>query len=317
MVSVIMPAYNGEKFIGKAIDSILCQTYTDLELLIIDDCSTDHTLEIIKSYDDKRIRIFTNTVNRGIAYSTNLGLRQSKGEYIALLDDDDIAVKDRLEIQVQYLEKHTNIDILGGRSVIIDENDNYIRMEEEPRNNPRYLRALLLFKRVDFRNGTTMMRSSFISKHGFCYQEGCFGMQDYRFFIDSSKVGNLSSVNKVLLYYRVNSMNTTNKEKKKKRAERAEKYFEFQKYSLTMSGYCLNDSSLCLIRKLFSEEGSVCQDYTEFRELVNVFVELLRQAREMNVDYYNELEHLCKVLVAEQAIKMKNFTTELFLGFEK
>lgn len=317
MVSVIMPAYNAEKYIGKAIESILNQTYCDLELLIIEDCSTDNTLEIIKAYEDKRIRLFVNDANMGIAYSTNLGLRESKGEYIALLDDDDIAAKERLELQVQYLAAHKDIDILGGRSITIDEEGNDIRIENEPRNNPKYLKALLLFKRVDFRNGTTMIRKRFIEEHHLCYQEGCLGMQDYKFFVDSSKVGNISSINKILLYSRVHEENETVRTKKEKRTQRAEKYFEFQKDSLKASGYHLDDDAMDLIRRLFSEEGDVCSDYEEFRTLVNVFVELLKQAKKMDVDYYNELNHLCKVIAAEQATRMKAFTVELFLGIDK
>lgn len=314
MVSVVMPAYNAEKYIGKAIESIMNQTYTDFELLIIEDASTDRTLEIIKKYNDSRIRLLKNPVNRGIAFSTNVGLRESKGTYIALLDDDDIAAKERLELQVQHMETHSDIDILGGRSVTIDANERYIRIENEPRNNPKYLKALLLFKRVDFRNGTTMIRKSFLRKHGLYYQEGCLGMQDYRFFIDSSKVGNISSINKILLYSRVHESSETVRAKREKRIERAEKYFEFQKSSLQLSGYHMDDNSMFLIQKLFSEEGEVCSNYEEFKELVNVFSVLLKQARNMNADYYNELEHLCKVIIAEQATKMKNFTVELFLG---
>ena len=76
LVSVVMPAYNGEKYIGEAIESILNQTYTDFELIIIEDKSTDHTLQAIQKYKDSRIHLYTNSYNRGISYSTNLGISQ-------------------------------------------------------------------------------------------------------------------------------------------------------------------------------------------------------------------------------------------------
>lgn len=316
MVSVVMPAYNAEKYIKKAIDSILVQTYQDFELLIIEDCSTDRTLEMIESCQDSRIRLFKNEVNRGIAYSTNVGLRESRGEYIALLDDDDMAVCERLEIQKTYLDAHPDIDVLGGRSVTIDEKDTYLWIENEPRKNPRYIEALLLFKRVDFRNGTTMIRKSFIEKHGLCYQEACFGMQDYQFFIASSKVGNISSVGKILLLSRVHEENHTAVEKAKRGTQRAEKYFELQKESLKASGYQLQDTSMRLIGKLFSEEGALCADYKEYRKLVKVLEELMKQAKEMNVSYQRELEHLCKTILADQAVRMQNFEIGMFLGNE-
>lgn len=314
MVSVIMPAYNAEKYIEKAIESILMQTYEDLELLIIEDASTDHTLEIIKKYDDKRIRLFENSENRGISFSTNIGLRESRGEYIALMDDDDIAVRERLEIQVKYLEEHQEIDILGGRSAFIDEDGNVIDVENQPRNNPKYIKSILMFRCLDFRNGTTMMRNTFIKKHGLYYRENCFGMQDFKFFIESSKVGNISSVNNIVLFYRIHGQNETQRQMFEKKAEREEKYFEFQCDSLQTSGYHLDGKAKCLIRKVLRESGGVCVDYEEFKEFVTVFIELLEQARKMDVDYYQELEHFIKSLIAMQTIRMKNFSVEMFLG---
>lgn len=313
MVSVIMPAYNAEKYIGKAIESILTQTYTDLELLIIEDASTDHTLEIIKTYKDNRIRVFENSKNMGISFSTNIGLRESKGEYIALMDDDDIAVGKRLEIQVNYLDEHREIDILGGRSAIIDENGDLLDVEDHPRNNPKYIKSVLLFHCLDFRNGTTMMRRAFIKKHDLYYRENCFGMQDYKFFIESSKVGNISSVDKVLLLYRIHGLNETQKEIHENREGRAEKYFEFQCDSLKSSGFQLDEKGKLLIRNFLKEGGGVCGSYEEFKELVGVLAEILKQAKSMEVDYYKELEFYCRSLAAMQIIRMKSFNMELLL----
>ena len=80
LVSVVMPAYNGEKYIGEAIDSILNQTYDNFELIIIEDKSTDRTLDVIRGYKDSRISLYLNSSNHGIAYSTNLGIARSKGK---------------------------------------------------------------------------------------------------------------------------------------------------------------------------------------------------------------------------------------------
>ena len=152
LVSVVMPAYNGEKYIGEAIESILNQTYTDFELIIIEDKSTDHTLQAIQKYKDSRIHLYTNSYNRGISYSTNLGISHSKGKYIALLDDDDLALKRRLEWQVAFMEEHAEIDILGGRSAMIDESGNFIRYDKEPIYNSNYIKANLLFYNKKFAN---------------------------------------------------------------------------------------------------------------------------------------------------------------------
>ena len=112
-VSVLMPAYNVALYIEEAIDSILSQTFTDYEFLICDDASTDNTLGIASSYSDSRIRILKNEKNQGIANSRNRLLKEAKGKYLAWLDADDVAYKDRLMEQVNFMEKNSNIYILA------------------------------------------------------------------------------------------------------------------------------------------------------------------------------------------------------------
>ena len=104
-ISVLMPLYNGEKHLAEAIESVLKQTYTDFELLIIDDCSTDVSVKIINSYDDRRIRLVQNKKNLGQSASMNKGLRFAKGIYIARMDQDDISHVYRLEKQIYFIKK--------------------------------------------------------------------------------------------------------------------------------------------------------------------------------------------------------------------
>lgn len=106
LVSVIMPSYNVEKYITASIKSVLAQTYKNLELIIVDDCSTDKTVEIIKSFNDERIRLFINDKNQGAALSRNRALREAKGKYIAFLDADDIWDLVKLEEQIQFMKKN-------------------------------------------------------------------------------------------------------------------------------------------------------------------------------------------------------------------
>lgn len=108
-ISVIMTVYNGEKLLREAIDSILNQSYQEFELIIIDDGSTDSTLQIINSYHDPRIRLIENGQNRGQSYSRNLGIKQSQGEYIAIMDTDEIALPKRIETQYEYLKSNPQI----------------------------------------------------------------------------------------------------------------------------------------------------------------------------------------------------------------
>ena len=105
-ISVVMPAYNAEKYIGESIDSILNQTYGDFEFIIINDGSRDSTKEIILSYSDNRIVYLENEINSGIVVTLNKGLKYATGEYIARMDADDIAVAERLEKQIEFMEKN-------------------------------------------------------------------------------------------------------------------------------------------------------------------------------------------------------------------
>lgn len=122
-VSVVMLAYNAERFVREAIASILQQTYTDFELLIIDDGSTDGTSAILQEYArrDVRIHIHTQPDNLGIASGRNLGLKLAQGKYLAVMDADDISLPERLAKQVAYLESHPETGVLGASAIVIDE----------------------------------------------------------------------------------------------------------------------------------------------------------------------------------------------------
>ncbi len=124
LISVIMPVYNVEKFISKAIQSILNQSYSNFEFIIVDDCSTDATYGICQKYadEDPRIKLFRNEKNSQIEFSLNKALEKSSGKYIARMDGDDISDKFRLERMKKYLEEHQDIKLVGTSAVTIDEN---------------------------------------------------------------------------------------------------------------------------------------------------------------------------------------------------
>lgn len=115
-ISVIMPVYNGEKYIKEAIDSILNQSYEDFELIIINDGSNDATEEIILSYSDNRIIYLKNDINLKLIKTLNKGVKLAKGKYIARMDADDIAFPNRFETQLKYFMQYPNIGIVNGRS---------------------------------------------------------------------------------------------------------------------------------------------------------------------------------------------------------
>ena len=118
-VSVIIPAYNGDRYIGEAIEGVLAQTYDDYEIIVVDDGSTDNTSQVIKQYGD-RIKYF-NQANQGVAASRNFGLKVSQGKYIAFLDQDDIFLPHKLATQVALLERDGDLGMINSGWEIVDE----------------------------------------------------------------------------------------------------------------------------------------------------------------------------------------------------
>lgn len=106
LVTIIMPSYNASKYIQTSINSIQNQTYSNWELIVVDDCSTDNTIEIVKKFNDSRIRLYVNEKNSGAAISRNKALREAKGKWIAFLDSDDVWLPEKLEKQVRFMEEN-------------------------------------------------------------------------------------------------------------------------------------------------------------------------------------------------------------------
>jgi len=120
LVSIVIPVHNGEKYIKESIDSCLAQTYDNIEIIVVDDKSTDSTLEILKEYGEK-ITVLPVEKQNGLGNVINIGIRASKGKYIARMDADDIMYPDRILKQVEYLERHPNCVAVGGQIDIINE----------------------------------------------------------------------------------------------------------------------------------------------------------------------------------------------------
>jgi glycosyltransferase involved in cell wall biosynthesis len=129
-VSVIIPSYNHEKYVAEAIQSVLDQTYQDFEIVITDDGSSDNTVEVIKSFTDPRIRLFCLPKNRGACVAANHCIKESKGEFIALLNSDDVFVPEKLEKQVNFLDLHFDIGAVFSYAQFIDDESNVFSQDK-------------------------------------------------------------------------------------------------------------------------------------------------------------------------------------------
>lgn len=131
-ISVVMTVFNGERFVGEAIQSILDQTYTDFEFVIVDNHSVDSTCAIVESFQDSRIRFIKNERNLGQTTALNIGIRNSRAALIARMDADDVADKHRFERQFAYLADHPEIDVLGSSARFRYENGRYLHSYKVP-----------------------------------------------------------------------------------------------------------------------------------------------------------------------------------------
>ena len=205
-VSIIMPAYNAEKYIGEAIESILSQTYTDYEFIIINDGSTDKTEKIIRSYDDSRIVYLENEKNSGIVVTLNKGLDYATGEYIARMDADDISVNNRLEKQVAYMEKNKKVGLLGtGIRVFGTEIQQYDRVFT---TDSKQLKAELIFNSC-VAHPTVMIRREILEQNHLRYNEEFAGAEDYCLWWEIAKVSSIATLKDILLNYRIHSSQIT------------------------------------------------------------------------------------------------------------
>ncbi len=205
-VSVVMPAYNAEKYIAEAIESILNQTYTDFEFIIVNDGSKDKTKDIILSYDDSRIVYLENEVNQGIVVTLNKGIELAKGKYIARFDSDDIAYSTRLEKQVRYMDNHEEVCVLGTGITIFGEN-----VETKKRNfatNPEKLKAELLLSSC-VAHPTVIMRKDTLEKNNFRYDDCFAGAEDYHLWWRMAEVAKISTLGEPLHYYRIHENQIT------------------------------------------------------------------------------------------------------------
>ncbi|NDK54535.1 glycosyltransferase family 2 protein [Pontibacter fetidus] len=234
-ITVLMPVYNAEKFLAVAIDSILQQSFSDLELLIIDDGSTDNSVAIVQSYTDNRIRLVRNERNLGITATLNKGITLATTDLIARMDADDISLPERLRKQYEFMQAYPECCLVGSRTATISE-EGSIRWEDKPESDYTYYN-LTFFCAIY--HPSVMYRKSIIEAAGMYklpYAE------DYELWCRLARQHKLHVLPDILLHYRLNS-NSTSTNLKQQEYSQAElnqilanlKYFTGQSYRIPHS----------------------------------------------------------------------------------
>lgn len=211
-VTVLMPTYNVAPYVKEAVESVLQQTYSDFELLVIDDCSTDATLDVVSGINDPRIRIVKNERNLGLADNLNRGLSLIRTEYVARMDGDDIALPFWLEKEMDYLESHPEVGVCGGGGERFGAVSSIIRFPEGHDD----IAVNLLFQCTII---VPTFRMSLYHEKGLRYRSDAFPAEDYCFWSEACAVTRLHNIGETLFRYRMHSSQICSSRKEEQRGK--------------------------------------------------------------------------------------------------
>ncbi len=205
-ITILMPAYNAEKYIKEAIDSVLNQTYTNFELIVVDDGSTDKTLQIVSAYEDARIQLIC-IKHGGVSKALNEGLAIAKGKYIARFDSDDLCYPNRLERQFQFMEKHPDYVVIGTDADYMLEDGNYLFQFSCIGHTHEEIERKLFFY-CPFIHSSVMYRKDSVLEVG-GYSLLAHNFEDYFLWIKLIQHGKLCNLPESLISVRFNPASVT------------------------------------------------------------------------------------------------------------
>jgi glycosyltransferase involved in cell wall biosynthesis len=211
-ISVVMPFYNAQKYIALAIESILKQTFSDFELILINDASTDGSDEIVAKYlQDERIIYIKNNDNKGIVYNLNLGLKLAKADIIARMDGDDVSELNRFEKQFDFLQNNSDISVLGSFVKIINSDGQIIDHRSKPLDWEKIRQQIIIYSPLV--HPSVMFRKKEVLAVG-GYREGYIYVEDIDLWYRLSYSGyKISNIPEFLLQYRFHENSTSKKSK--------------------------------------------------------------------------------------------------------
>lgn len=205
LVSILMPVYKTAPYLREAMDSMLSQTFTDFELIVLDDCSPDNAGEILDSYTDPRIVRYKGEKNAGLSNVLNVGIGMARGKYIARMDSDDLSMPERLQIQVDYLEAHPDIDLVSVGMQLFGAKDEVWLREQDPEK----VKIIALFHSPILHASSMWRRDSF-EKHGLRFRQEMVPAEDYDLWTRALVKGlRLVNLRQVLYKYRIHPEQAT------------------------------------------------------------------------------------------------------------
>jgi len=212
LVSVIMPVRNAGSFLMEAVESILSQTYKNLELIVINDASTDGSLKILASFKDKRIRIFSNKKQLGVTKSANIAIPKARGEYIARMDADDVSFPTRIAKQVAFLKKNKKVVAVGAQCELINSSGVKIGEKLFPLNDLKIRK--MIFSSVPVQQPALMVAAGRLPKNFVWYDENLSSAEELELLFKLFEYGEIRNLDGFLLRYRIHKGNTSLKNPK-------------------------------------------------------------------------------------------------------
>jgi glycosyltransferase involved in cell wall biosynthesis len=305
-ITVILPVYNCELYIQTAVESVLNQTFTDFELLIIDDASTDTTVSIIKKIDDSRIQLIQKPVNSGYTNSLNSGLQLAKGEYIARMDGDDISYPERFAKQIAYLETHPEVVVCGTTYKIVG-NEKRITLPE----HHEAIKIGLLWGNCIL-HPSVMIRKKVVDDFSILYDTSKEPAEDYALWVRMLSLGNFYNLQEVLLEYRVYVNQVSRKRAEEQKKNDIATKFQLLQYLEVQ----WNDSESEFLERQFGKTEVV-----SFQDLM-IFKQIQKKLKLANTSGFFESKRFSQYLIDLEAdvlrkcfLKQKRYSPTMYLEY--
>lgn len=202
LVSVIITAYNASAYLSEALQSVVNQTYKNLEVIVVDDGSSDTTYSIARQFakDDKRVKVYKLRSNKGPSVASNAGMKKARGTFIARMDADDVMMINRIEKQVMFLQRHTDILMVGGQCNLINEKSEVIGQKKYPTAHTAIYNALFTMNPIQ--HPACMFRRDIMVKESISYHNHSLLAHDLELIFELSQYGKLANLADTVLSYR-------------------------------------------------------------------------------------------------------------------
>lgn len=305
-ITVLLPVYNCELYIQTAVESILNQTFTDFEFLIIDDASTDATVAIVKSYTDSRIQLIQKPMNSGYTNSLNYGLQLAKGEYIARMDGDDISYPERFAQQIAYFEAHPDVVVCGTTYKIVG-NDKRITLPEHNED----IKIGLLFGNCIL-HSSVMIRKKALDNFSIRYDTSKEPAEDYDLWVRLLSLGKLHNLQEVLLEYRLYGNQVSRKRAKEQKKNDIAIKFQLLQYL----GVQWTENEAEFLERQFGK-----MEVVAFKDL-KIFKQIQKKLETANTTCFFESKRFSQYLIDLEAdvlrkcfLRQKRYSPKIYLEY--